>query len=610
MPAHLHPGPATPAVAARLAAWRAAGVARRLVAGDATLWTDAGIADTPGDPIAGRLGWVDLPEASRAALGDYGALAETAAAEGVRHVVLLGMGGSSLGAEVLARCAAAPPGGPWPDLVVADSTHPAFVRALDARVDARRAWFVAASKSGTTVETTAHLAHAVARLSGAVDAPWRHVVVVTDPGTPLAAEGHAHGCRAVVDGRPDVGGRFSVLSAFGLLPAALCGVDVGAVLDGAARARSALAAGGGATGPALDAGRDVPGSAWHDESGVALGAALGEWAAAGRTTLSLVAAPRAAALPGWIEQLVAESLGKAGRGIFVRTLAAVPSLGELRPDEAVVVIEAGAAPDAVAAGAAAGEAVAAGAASAIDRADALAAAGAPVVRERFAGPADLGALLFRWEVATALAATVLGVQPFDQPDVEAAKRLARAAMAGGGSERGDAAATGDVAPAAAFAATGAAATASAPTAIAAPAADVADVLRAAAVWLDGLPPGALLAVQAYLPPSAAADAALAALAGRLAARTGAAVAVGYGPRYLHSTGQLHKGGLPAVRCLQIVDAALTAALAPPDGVPGDVAVPGAGFSFGQLCAAQAAGDAAALRAVGRPPCVVSVARLP
>jgi len=575
MPTHLHPGPAAPAVAARLAAWRAAGVPRRLLGRDAALWTDAGAAESPGDPIAGRLGWVDLPDASRPALDAYVALATDAAAEGVRHIVLMGMGGSSLGAEVLVRCAAAPDGR-RPALVVADSTHPAFVRDLDARVEARRAWFVAASKSGTTVETTAHLAHAVARLSGAVDAPWSHVVVVTDPRTPLAAEGRAAGCRAVVDGRPDVGGRFSVLSAFGLLPAALCGVDVGAVLDGAARARAALAAEDGAAAADGPEGGAPSSGARRDASGVALGAALGAWAAAGRTTLTIVAAPGAAALPGWIEQLVAESLGKDGRGIFVRTRPTVPPPAELRPDEAVVVV--GGEPDA---------------------AEALAAAGAPVVRETVTGPADVGALLFRWEVATALAATVLGVQPFDQPDVEAAKRFARAAMAGRGSGRGVAAMGSDDAVAAEPAA-----------ALDAAAADVADVERAAAGWLDGLAPGAQLAVQAYLPPTPAADAALAALAERLGQRTGAAVAVGYGPRYLHSTGQLHKGGLPSVCCLQIVDAALSAAGAPPPGMPGDVAVPGAGYSFGQLCAAQAAGDAAALRAVGRPPYVVSVARLP
>ena len=560
MSSRIHPGAEAPAIAARLAAWRSGGVAARLAARDAALWTDAGIADTPGDPIAGRLGWVDLPASSRADVPGWRALARDALDDGVAHVVLLGMGGSSLGAEVLVRCLA--PASGAPRLVVADSTHPAFVRAIDAAVDPAAAWYLAASKSGTTVETTAHLAHAVAGLAAHVDRPWSRVVAITDPGTPLAAQARSQGGRAVVDGRPDVGGRFSALSAFGLLPAALCGVDVAAVLDGAAAGRAALASGDGA-------GDDDRG-ALADASGVALGAALGEWAAAGRTTLALVAAPGAEAVPGWIEQLVAESLGKGGRGLFVRTLAAAPAPAEARADEVLVAITAGRD------GARGGDIVRRG--GEVDRrAAAQAAAGRPVVVESIDGAAALGGLLFRWEVATALAATVLGVQPFDQPDVESAKRLARDAMA----------------------------RRAASAAVFAPAADatagsVADVDRVAAAWLAGLPPGAQIAVQAYLPPSPAVDDALAALAERLASRSGAPVAVGYGPRYLHSTGQLHKGGPPTVRCLQLVDASLGR-----DGGD-DVPVPGAGYTFGQLCAAQAAGDAAALRAVGRAPFVVAL----
>lgn len=554
MPIHLQPGLAAPAVAARLAAWRAADVAARLLAHDAALWTDAGIADTPGDPIAERLGWVDLPFTSPASLPAWQRLADQARADGIRHIVLLGMGGSSLGAEVLAR--SLPRAAGAPELVVCDSTHPAFVRAVDAVVDPSRALVVAASKSGTTVETTAHFAHWWARLRADGPDPAAHCIAITDAGSPLAALAAERGFRACVVAPGDVGGRFSVLGPFGLLPAMLAGVDVAPVLDGAGAARAALAAAARRAEGDLVAQDDEVGSSASAErtSGLALGAALGAWAAAGLDTLVIDAGPPFEAMTGWLEQLLGESLGKHGRGLF----PARPWGGKAGRRLARVTIEV----RATHTGGAAGEEPA-----------------APGILVRIGSPEDLGAALFAWEVATATAALAMGVQPFDQPDVEAAKRFARAAAAAGqGSPRPEGPAEAEELRAT----------------------DIADVLRIARPWLAAIPPDGAIAVQAFLPPTAANDAALDGLARALDEATGAAVAWGYGPRYLHSTGQLHKGGPARIHCLQLVDGD------PGQTSDGDVPIPDAGISFGLLIAAQAAGDAAALAALGRPPLVVRV----
>ncbi len=539
MPIHLQPGLAAPAVAARLAAWRAADVAARLLAHDAALWTDAGIADTPGDPISERLGWLDLPVTSPASLPAWQRLADQARADGIRHIVLLGMGGSSLGAEVLAR--SLPRAAGAPELIVCDSTHPAFVRSVDAVVDPSRALVVAASKSGTTVETTAHFAHWWERLRANVADPAAHCIAITDAGSPLASLAAERGFRACVLAPGDVGGRFSVLGPFGLLPAMLAGVEVAPVLAGAATAR------------ARQDGAAERFASVEQASGIVLGAALGEWAVAGLDTLLIDARPPFDAMTGWLEQLLGESLGKRGRGLF----PARPWSGASGRRADRVVIEVGPT-DAVE-----------------PEGDGLSSAS---VRVRMGSPADLGAALFEWEVATATAALVIGVQPFDQPDVEAAKRFARAAATGQGSARPEAGGqAGDPR-----------------------AADIADVLRVARPWLAAIPPEGAIAVQAFLPPTAANDAALDGLARALGDATGAAIAWAYGPRYLHSTGQLHKGGPAWVHCLQLVDGDV--GHAPDDDVP----IPDAGLTFGALIAAQAAGDAAALAALGRPPFVVRI----
>ena len=271
-------------------------------------------------------------------------------------------------------------------------------------------------------------------------------------------------------------------------------------------------------------------------------------------TLLIDARPPFDAMTGWLEQLLGESLGKRGRGLF----PARPWSGASGRRADRVGVEGGAT-------------------------DAVEPEGhgqsAATVSVRLGSPADLGAALFGWEVATATAALVIGVQPFDQPDVEAAKRFAREAVAGAQrSPRPEGAAEGNDLRSA----------------------DIADILRVARPGLGAVPPGGAIAVQAFLPPTAANNAALDGLARALGDATGAAIAWAYGPRYLHSTGQLHKGGPARIHCLQLVDGDLGLA---PDA---DVPIPDTGLTFGVLVAAQAAGDAAALAALGRPPFVVRI----
>jgi transaldolase/glucose-6-phosphate isomerase len=482
-----------------------------------------------------------------AAAGALAALAAEVAAEGTRDVVVLGMGGSSLAPEVFGSVlgGAVDEGRGRPRLSVLDTTHPAAVRAALDRLDPAATLYVVSSKSGTTVETDALFRAAWEHAAGAVAEPGRRFVAVTDPGTPLARLAGERGFRRLFTAPPDVGGRYSALTPFGLLPAALAGADLGKLLD---RAFVIAQAAG-------------PGVPEMESPALALGAAIAAAAAAGRDKLTLLTSPALASFPDWIEQLVAESLGKDGRGVVPvvgEPLGAPESYGYDRLFVAVRLE---------------GDADAGLAAGLTE----LAAAGHPVVEIVLGDRYDLGAEILRWELATAAAGAALGVQPCDQPDVELAKKLARAAMAGEGSG-------------------GAGAGAAAPDPI--DAGDEAAARAALEKWLAGTDrgadPGGYLAIQAFLAPSGESAEALAALRSELAARTRLAVTAGWGPRFLHSTGQLHKGGPGSGRFLQLLDRPAE------DGLTADLPVPGAGYTFGGLIRAQADGDAAALAQRGRP----------
>lgn len=524
-PAERNLGPDEPKVAARLRSWQEGTVMARILRQDPTLWPEASSSD-----VRTRLGWLELPESMTSQLPKIGSFAEEIRLEGMRHVVVLGMGGSSLAPDVLRAVFGSAPG--YPELLVLDSTHPAAVAELAARLDPARTLFLVSSKSGTTTEPLAfyHYFRDLVRNGGSD--PRAHFAAITDPGTPLQRLAEEEGFRAVFLADPNVGGRYSALTMFGLVPAALLGVNVSDLLDRARIMADRCA-------PSVEAGRNP---------GLGLGAVLGELAVAGRDKLTFYAAPPVGAFPIWVEQLVAESTGKIGKGIVPIVDEPRASADRYGPDRLVVAFQ-GPGPDDP---------------DLAQHLDALQAAGQPVVRVRLHELIDLGQEFFRWELAVASAGMIVGIDPFDQPDVELAKELARRAM----SAANGAPAPGEV---------GRTAPASAPSA-AAP-------LRA---WLEASRGGEYLAIQAYLPPRRETQEAVQRLRRSLLDRWKIATTFGYGPRFLHSTGQLHKGGPNSGLFLQLVD----------DPSP-DVEVPGAGYSFGELIRAQALGDLQALQQKGR-----------
>ncbi|NIJ11735.1 glucose-6-phosphate isomerase [Saccharomonospora amisosensis] len=486
-------------------------VASRLTAGDATLWgADA-------EPEAAiRLSWTTLHKTSRPLIGEIETLRARLRSDGIDRVVLAGMGGSSLAPEVITNTEGV-------SLTVLDTTDPGQV--ADALAgDLERTVVVVSSKSGTTVETDSHRRiFEKAFADAGIDAASRFVVV-TDPGSPLAELARAQGYRKVFLADPNVGGRYSALTAFGLVPAGLAGADVARLLDQAAGVAPALGA-DSAENPALR-----------------LAAALGAAHAGGAE--KVVLADSGSGIVGfgdWAEQLIAESTGKQGTGLL-------PVVAE--------------GPDAP------GFADAGGDATAVAVGDAVTGAAIAV-------SGSLGAQLLLWEHAVAAAGRLLGINPFDQPDVEAAKRAARALL-----DHPDAlAATGEptkvVGPVEVYAPEGSPAEGG-----------LADVLRkfvdAAAAAGRGY-----VSVQAYL--DRITDASAAVLRTELARRTGSQVTFGWGPRFLHSTGQYHKGGHPNGVFLQLTG-----------NVEEDVDVPDRPYSLGTLQLAQAIGDGQVLAETGRP----------
>ena len=472
------------------------------------------------------MGWLDLPGQIAGQLADWTTLAEELRAEGTRHVVVLGMGGSSLAPDVFRRTFGSRPD--FPELVVLDSTHPEAVSALRRRIDPAHTFFLVSSKSGTTLEPLAFLQYFWEATRSRGVAPGPHFAAVTDPGTPLEALARSKGFRAVFRATPTVGGRYSALSAFGMVPAALVGVDVGGLLGAGALMAEACGAS----------------VAESENPGLGLGAVLGTLAAGGRDKLTFLTTPDLAAFPMWAEQLVAESTGKLGRGI-------VPVVDEPQADPAaygtdrlfVAFFGSGTKDGGLA-----------------RRADRLEAAGQPLVRLEVPRLLDLGQEFFRWEMAVASAGMVLGIDPYDQPDVEFAKELARQAMALPASETG----TEEL--------------------LTVPATAPDELSAQLHRWKGRFAPGMYIGIQAYLAPTpqnvAGLDRARKALLEQLQAVT----TLGFGPRFLHSTGQLHKGGPGTALFLQLVDH------------PGaDLQVPGERYSFGQIIRAQAIGDYQALQ---------------
>jgi transaldolase / glucose-6-phosphate isomerase len=432
----------------------------RIWAYDASVWT--------GGDEDRWLGWLDVVERMRPHVAELSSFGESAVDQ-FDDAVLLGMGGSSLAPEVFRRAFGVD------SFHVLDTTHPAALRALEERLDLERTLVLVSSKSGSTIETRSHLEWLWERTGGR----GQQFAAVTDPGSELERLAVERGFRATFAGEAAIGGRYSALSMFGLVPAALMGVDLGRLLDAAAQMAAAC-------------------RAEADNPGLELGYALGEGWRGGRDKVCLDETPTGFGL--WAEQLLAESTGKEGKGL-------VPAPGE---DPA----------------------------------------GGPDRQRgelRLSDPYDLGGELYRWEFATAVAGHVLGINPFDQPDVQAAKDRTNEVLAGG---------EPDVEPRGSL-----------------------DEL------LDGAGPPQYVAIQAFVDPAREDE--LAPLVERARA-TGCVVTVGLGPRYLHSTGQLHKGGPATGLFVQVVD-----------DTGEELPIPGRELGFGRLIRAQAAGDLAALEERGR-----------
>jgi transaldolase/glucose-6-phosphate isomerase len=524
-------------------AWRESDSTRRLFERDAALWTGGG--------EDRWLGWLDAPAVSRAHLARWRDCQRDAAADGVEQVLVLGMGGSSLAPEV--QRAAVPGRAGAPRVTVLDSIHPDAIARCEAALDLRRTAVIVASKSGSTLEPNILFAHfwaAIERALGGASV-GRRFLAITDPESKLEHLARERGFRRIVLGEPTIGGRFSALSPFGVVPAALQGIDLDTWL-GRAETMSALCR------------RDEA----EGNPGVALGLALAVAAKAGHDKLTLVAAEELALLGAWLEQLIAESTGKLGKGI-------VPIDGEpLGAPSAYGT-------DRLFVGLRLGGRLADGDDAKLS---ALADAGHPVLELELADALDLGAEFYRWEIATAVAGAVLGLDPFDQPDVEAAKLEARALAK-------EVEKSGSLPPETPFfeGALGRwlAPEAQARVVLAGAGAEPDDgaLLRA---HLRRLQPGDYFALLAFVDPCP--DCVEAAQRMRRAVRDSLRVAssVGFGPRYLHSTGQAHKGGPPSGLFLVVADR--------PER---DLPIPGQRLSFGQAIAAQARGDFQVLAARGR-----------
>jgi transaldolase / glucose-6-phosphate isomerase len=503
------PDDVEPRMAERVERAASEDVARRIWRKDDTLWGPAGQAE-----VANRLGWLTVAEQMRDGLPELQAFADEVRDEGVTDVVLLGMGGSSLAPEVIRRSFGEQAGSPR--LHVLDSTDAGTIRAIEDMSDLDHTLFLVSTKSGGTIETLSLFKHFWSRRSDG-----RAFVAITDPGSGLEQLAREHDFRRIFLNDPDIGGRYSALSYFGLVPAALMGVDVAGILHAAGIAEQNC--------QSFESG-DVSSGLW-------LGLAWGELSLAGRDKLTYVIDPPLASFGLWVEQLIAESTGKHGKGIVPIVDEPLGDPDAYGDDRTFLHLRHASDPN-----------------EEIDaKVQALRDAGHPVIVREIDGPEDLGRIFFFAEFAIATAGWVLEINPFDQPNVQEAKDNTSRALAEDAQDQADASD---------------------------------DELRA---LLSDLGAPHYLAVMGYVHPSPEFDAAVAELRATVRDATKSATTFGYGPRFLHSTGQLHKGGAPTGRFLQLIH----------DSAP-DVDVPGESHGFTRLKHAQAIGDLETLRSHGLP----------
>jgi glucose-6-phosphate isomerase len=512
--------------------WADRAVGRR----DPTVWSGDDVVQRA---IAMRLGWLEAPFHFADEAGELTAFAQAIRDQGFTAAVLGGMGGSSLAPSLLAQVFGAAPGAT--PVRVLDSTDPAAVAATLDDLDPTRTLFIVSTKSGTTAESLSFQAYQWERIAAALEEagvgrptqPGDFMIAITDPQKSVQSIPHHDQLRELFLNPPDVGGRYSALTYVGLVPGALLGIDLDELLG---RAREMVVACGHS---------DPAGN-----PGLALGLAMGVFAKNGRDKLTFVIDRELAAFGPWVEQLIAESTGKHGVGVVPvdgEPLAATSAYGNDRVFVRIT-LAGSAGPDP-----SIGSNVEA-------RLAELAEAGHPVIRIPVESKIDIGAEFVRWEIATALSGVVLGIDPFDQPNVEEAKTNTRAVIAS--FESGSGPASGGEAQGVA---------------------DEAALAAALKGALANLAPNGYASIQAYIAQTPDRDAALCRIRTLLRDKTRRATTVGYGPRLLHSTGQLHKGGAPLGWFLQLVAEH-----------PDDREIPGKTYTFGQLIDAQAIGDARTL----------------
>jgi|HubBroStandDraft_1064217.scaffolds.fasta_scaffold00173_26 transaldolase/glucose-6-phosphate isomerase len=520
------------AITAEMEIWREQGRIRRLWAADKTLWS--------GTDEDRWLGWLAIVEQEQGDLDRFRLFAEQVRERGFTDILLLGMGGSSLGPEVLGQTLDHLPDGPRFHML--DSTNPSQIRDVEAALDLGRTLFIVSSKSGSTLEPNLFADYFRARVASLRGdrAAGDQFAAVTDPGSALDRRAEEQHFGWIFHGVPSIGGRYSVLSKFGLVPAAAMGLDIGRLLASARRMQRGC-------------GADVPPG---ENPGVRLGVALGVAAARfGRDKVTIIASPGIAALGPWLEQLLAESTGKQGKGLIPLAGEPLTLPGRYGCDRFFVYVELDGLADP-----AQRQAVAA-----------LEQAGHPVARIVVEDIWQIGQEFFRWEIATAVAGAVIGIDPFDQPDVEASKDKARALT--------DAYETRQRLPGEVplFRGDGLTLYADPRNAAALGVHDaLSDYLN---MHFCRLRPGDYVALLAYIPQNEATGAALTAIRTHIRDRTSSATCLGYGPRFQHSTGQAFKGGPNSGLFLQITC-----------DHPVDIDVPGHRFSFGLVQAAQAQGD--------------------
>ena len=515
---HEHPGASLgdylAGVESALSGLKSRRVISRIWSGDHTVWKP------DSTEISNRLGWLTVTDAMREQTPAMQALAQEVRDAGIRHVVLLGMGGSSLGPEVLRQTFGSAPG--YPELIVLDSTVPGWVQSVTDAIDPAHTLFLVSSKSGSTTEPNMFYAYfrGLVEKAAGKDGAGQHFIAVTDAGTSLEKLAIDQGFRRVFANPPEIGGRYSVLSYFGLVPATLIGLDLSKLIDRADRMRE----------------ETFSNVTVQENPGAWLGAVMGVLAQQGRDKLTLVTSPSIGSFGLWVEQLIAESTGKEGLGIIPVAGEPLTSPNHYGGDRLFVYLRLDGDNN-----------------DESDRAvQAIQESGQPLVRLNLMDKYDVGAEFFRWEMATAVAGSILGINPFDQPNVQAAKDMTDSVL--GQFER-----SGELPPMEASSSLG-------------------DLLSQGG-------PGDYLVIMAYIRQTPQVDQALDDLRCKVTARHGIATTMGYGPRFLHSTGQLHKGGPGSGLFLQLTGEHAH-----------DLTIPGAPYTFGVLADGQAVGDLRALLA--------------